>query len=111
MEALQDVVLSTRTPFVNETSLSMAEIWRGRIRFSGVSRVNSMENMLLGLPASGGLPAWSVTGQSHAGLWTPEDASTYGLSLTFRSGTPLGRGAIRSRLGKGLARLILDGCT
>jgi hypothetical protein len=79
--ALESSIDYVETPFAQETRLPVAALWGGRLKLGGFDKLSPMENMLLGPPASGRLPAWSVTTQAHPGLWVPLAEESYGLRL------------------------------
>ncbi len=74
------------TPFGAQTRVPVAALWGGRVQLSGFDDSHPMENILLGLPVSGGLPPWSVGTQSHPGIWAPEADESYGIRLTIGLG-------------------------
>jgi hypothetical protein len=77
-----DRISVNSTPFASETSLPLCAIFGGGVQVSGLYTVNSMENLLWGLPGAGSLPAWSATGgQSHISVLAPQQAETYGIAL------------------------------
>jgi hypothetical protein len=69
----------------------------GKLQVRGFLNVNSMENLLLGLPGGGSLPAWSDAGQSHFSFSMPQNAESYGVALAFHP-TTLGS-AVASKVG------------
>jgi hypothetical protein len=54
------------------------------MQFAGFYNLQTTENMLLGLPGAGSLPAWSVSMQSHPGVLVPRADRSYGLSLSIQ---------------------------
>jgi hypothetical protein len=54
---------------------------KGKIELSGYYGLRPMENMLMGLPGAGVLPAWSVTRQAHPAIVTPYTDVSYGLTM------------------------------
>lgn len=83
---LSGAVRISQTPFVQQISMPLARIWGGHVQVKGFASFDSMENLLWGLPASGNLPARSVTTQSHVGVWAPSQEQSFGLTLTLHRG-------------------------
>ncbi len=54
------------------------------MRLGGFYSFQPTENVLLGLPGAGSLPASSVSMQSHPGVLIPRADMSYGLSLWLR---------------------------
>jgi len=72
------------TPFVEHESLPVASISGGRIEFGGFYSYQATQNVLLGLPGGGSLPAWSVNQQAHPGAVVPLPDVSYGLRVALR---------------------------
>ena len=72
------------TPFVEHMSLPVASISGGRIEFGGFYSYQAMQNVLLGLPGGGSLPAWSVNQQAHPGVAVPLGDESFGLRVSLR---------------------------
>ncbi len=73
-----------QTPFVQQVRFPVATLWAGRLQFGGFESRSTGENLLWGLPGSGTLPAWSISGQAHPGLWGPQADQSVGLSLSLQ---------------------------
>ncbi len=72
------------TPFVEHVSLPVASISGGRIEFGGFYSYQATQNVLLGLPGGGSLPAWSVNQQAHPGVAVPLGDESFGLRVSLR---------------------------
>jgi hypothetical protein len=86
------------TAFAQEVALPLLASSRGKFEFQGFFRLRATENILMGLPGSGSLPAWGVSTQSHPGVWTPMADQSFGVSLKLH----LHRGDVVSRNAQGL---------
>jgi hypothetical protein len=62
-----------KTPFMTESSLPVAEFWRGRLHLDGFQSTQNMGNILLGRG-------------SHLGERVPRGVDLYGISLRLRLG-------------------------
>jgi len=71
------------TPFVEHMSLPVVSISGGRIEFGGFYSYQATQNVLLGLPGGGSLPAWSVNQQTHPGAVVPLADISYGLRVSL----------------------------
>ena len=80
-----DAVQYTETPFVQGYSLPLREFLRGHVELSGFSSVYSLENLMWGPPGAGNLPAWGVTAQSHVAVSAPQQATSFGMTLTLHA--------------------------
>lgn len=75
--------LTMETPFVSDVTFQVASLARGHVELGGFHRMSADENFYLGLPGSGGLPAWAVTLASHPALWSRAATESGGLTLAF----------------------------
>src|SRR5229473_6462098 len=82
--ALESAMSYVGTPFVEHVSLPVASISGGRIEFGGFYSYQATQNVLLGLPGGGSLPAWSVNQQTHPGAVVPLADVSYGLRVVLR---------------------------
>jgi hypothetical protein len=82
--ALESAMNYVGTPFVEHMSLPVASISGGRIEFGGFYSYQATQNVLLGLPGGGSLPAWSVNQQTHPGAVVPLADVSYGLRVVLR---------------------------
>lgn len=82
--SIESAVGYSETPFAEELRTPMAWFLGGRLQFGPFYSFRQTENVLLGLPGSGSLPAWSVGMQNHPGLLVPLADESYGLSLSLR---------------------------
>ncbi|HEX2713852.1 MAG TPA: hypothetical protein VHM88_16780 [Candidatus Acidoferrales bacterium] len=82
--SIDSAVGYVETPFAEELRTPVAWLLRGRLQFGPFYSFRQTENVLLGLPGSGTLPAWSVGIQNHPGLLVPLADKSYGLSLSLR---------------------------
>src|SRR5216683_125116 len=105
----ENVVEFSETAFGQQYRMTIGSLFGGRIRLGGFGNVTPMENILRGLPGSGSLLALSSTPMGHAGLNTPKDDNSYGLSLTLhRAGNA--QGAQSVTVVRCLGRLVGRGC-
>lgn len=88
------------TPFQQTIRVPMGSLSRGRICLGFYEAVTSQENILLGLPGAGNLPAQPVTLTSHPGSMAPKAEGEYGFSVTLHHAGGTGRG---------LGQVLLDG--
>jgi hypothetical protein len=79
--SMDGIVGRNDTDFAAERFFPMIAPRKGRFEISGYYGLRSMENMLMGLPGAGVLPAWSVTRQAHLAVSTPYTDVSYGLSV------------------------------
>jgi hypothetical protein len=82
--ALESAMSYVGTPFVQHMSLLVASISGGRFEFGGFYSYQATQNVLLGLPGGGSLPAWSVNQQAHPGAVVPLADVSYGLRVALR---------------------------
>ncbi len=82
--ALESAIGLTRTPFAERVNLPLASISGGQFELGGFYSYRATENVLLGLPGGGSLPAWSVSQQAHPGVTVPLADASYGLSVLLR---------------------------
>ena len=83
---LFDSVTVQDTPFTEHVSLPMLASLGGRLAVNGFYSLSPMENVLMGLPGSGSLPAWGVSGYSHLVVSAPQHNAALGLSFSMRLG-------------------------
>jgi len=106
---IENAVEFSETAFGQQYRMTIGSLFGGRIRLGGFGNVTPMENILRGLPGSGSLLALSSTPMGHAGLKTPRDDHSYGLSLTLhRAGNAEGPPSVN--LVRCLGRLVGRGC-
>lgn len=72
------------TLFLKQSSLPLAQIWGGRLRFDGFARTMNVQNVQLGPSAAGGLQDYRPWRQGVLGAPPSEDS--YGVSMTFHFG-------------------------
>ena len=106
---IENALEISETPFGQQYRVTIGSLFGGRILLGGFGNVTPMENILRGLPASGSLLALSSTPMGRAGLKTPKEDKSYGLSLTLHcagnaEGTP------SANLVRCLGRLVGRGC-
>jgi len=82
--SLESSVGYVETPFAEEAGLRLASLAGGRLLFGPFYNFSQTENILLGLPGGGSLPAGSVSMQNHAGVTVPLADESYGLNLSIR---------------------------
>jgi hypothetical protein len=82
--ALESAMSYVGTPFVEHMSLPVASISGGRIEFGGFYSYQATQNVLLGLPGGGSLPAWGVNQRAHPGAVVPLPDVSYGLRVALR---------------------------
>lgn len=80
---LESSVDTVDTPFAERVRMPVAVLGGGRMKLGGFYSYGQTENVLLGLPGSGALPAWSASRQNHPGVLVPFADESYGLSLTL----------------------------
>jgi hypothetical protein len=83
-EPLESMLDYVETPFVERAGVPVVSLWHGGVQLGGFYSLSPVENVLLGLPGSGSLPAWTATPHAHPGALVPRDDVSYGLSLTIR---------------------------
>ncbi len=81
--SLESSVGYVETPFGEEARLPLASLAGGRLQFGPFYNFSQTENVLMGLPGAGSLPAWSGM-QNHAGVTVPLADESYGLNLSIR---------------------------
>jgi hypothetical protein len=96
---------SSETPFAQNVRIPMAAVWSGRIQLAGFKSFRANENVAVGLPGSGSLPAWGVGAQAHPGAWVPSGDTSLGVSLSFRLGRDAELGS-RSGALRTLAKMV-----
>jgi hypothetical protein len=95
--AIENTVDISETPFGQQYRMPIGSLFGGRIRLGGFGAVTPMENILRGLPGSGSFLALSLSPMGNAGLKTPRENISYGLSLTLRrAGNAQGTLGVRS---------------
>ena len=72
------------TLFFTRTSLSLLQLWSGRLRLDGVIGTLNMQNVQLGPSASGGLWDFRPPRQSYPG--GPRSLDLYGVSVSYHFG-------------------------
>jgi hypothetical protein len=82
--SLESSVGFVETPFAEDVRLPLTSLAGGRLRFGPFYNFSQTENILLGLPGAGSLPAWSVSLRNHPGVTVPLADESYGLSLSIR---------------------------
>ena len=82
----RDAIAIHRTPFGESVRVPMLSGAGGRFAVDGYYATSPMENVLMGLPGSGSLPARGIGAHSHLVERAPQSNLTYGLSLTMRLG-------------------------
>jgi hypothetical protein len=80
LPAIQQV----KTLFFTRSSLSLLQLWSGRLRVDGFTGSLNMLNVQLGPSAAGGLHDFRPPRQGYPG--GPRSAELYGLSLSFHFG-------------------------
>jgi hypothetical protein len=73
----------TETPFVQHVLVPMVSFGGGRVQFGGYLRTESSENIKMGLPGCGSLPAWTVGMQSHEAVIVPRADASAGFNISF----------------------------
>ncbi len=73
----------TETPFVQHVLVPVASFGGGRVQVGGYLRMESSENIQMGLPGCGSLPAWSVGMQSHEAVIVPRADASAGFNVSF----------------------------
>jgi len=81
---LESMAGFAETPFVQQARVPVASLSGGRVQLAGFYRTRVMENVLMGLPGAGSLPAWGISLQSHSGIRVPRAEHSYGFSLSLR---------------------------
>jgi hypothetical protein len=81
--SMDGIVGRNDTDFAAERFFPMIAPAKGKIELSGYYGLRSMENVLMGLPGGGVLPAWSVTRQAHLAVSTPYADVSYGVTMRF----------------------------
>jgi hypothetical protein len=76
---------SNETPFVSDVTFPVATMLRGHIQMQGFHRMSAVENIYLGLPGGGTLPAWNVTLASHPALWSRAAVESGGFLIAFHT--------------------------
>jgi hypothetical protein len=73
-----------KTLFLTQSSLPLAQLWGGHLRFDGFASTLHMQNVLLGPSAAGGLQDFRPARQSYPG--GPRSFDLYGISMSFYFG-------------------------
>jgi len=81
---LESAMAFVGTPFARQVSLPVSSISGGRLELSGFYSYQATQNVLLGLPGGGSLPAWSVNQQAHPGVAVPLGDESFGLRVSLR---------------------------
>ena len=81
---LESAMAFVGTPFAREVSLPVSSISGGRLELGGFYSYKATQNVLLGLPGGGSLPAWSVNQQAHPGVAVPLGDESFGLRVSLR---------------------------
>ena len=81
---MESAVGYVETPFAEELRAPVASLLGGRLQFGPFYSLRQTENVLLGLPGAGSLPAWSVGMQNHPAQLVPVADESYGLSVSLR---------------------------
>jgi hypothetical protein len=88
LEAHSSSVMSmyeyTETPFVQHVLVPVVSFAGGRLQVGGYLRMESSENIQMGLPGCGSLPAWSVGLQNHEAVIVPRADASAGFNISFR---------------------------
>jgi hypothetical protein len=92
--AYKDDLEVVHTPFVTESRVSVAQLWRGRVQLVGFESELNIENLLLG-----------ASGTGHPGVKAPREVVLYGISLRFRLGRDAQTGS-RGGIWQCLARAV-----
>jgi hypothetical protein len=74
----------TETPFVQHVLVPVISLGGGRVEVGGYLRMSSTENIQMGLPGCGTLPAWSVATQNHPAVIVPRADASAGFNISFR---------------------------
>ncbi len=82
--SLQSAADLVETPFAEHVGVPVATLAQGRIRLAGFYSLQTAENVLLGWPGAGSLPAGSASLQSHPGVLVPRAEESYGLRLSIQ---------------------------
>ncbi len=82
--SLESALGYVETPFAEQTRLRLGSLSGGRMQLGAFYSFSQTENLLLGPPGSGSLPAWSVSTQNHPGVTVPLADESYGLSVSIR---------------------------
>ena len=82
--ALESAMAFVGTSFARQVSLPVSSISGGRLELSGFYSYQATQNVLLGLPGGGSLPAWSVNQQAHPGVAVPLGDESFGLRVSLR---------------------------
>jgi hypothetical protein len=106
---IENAVEISETPFGQQYRMTIGSLFGGRVLLGGFGNVTPMENILRGLPGSGSLIALSSTPMGRAGLKTPKDDRSYGLTLTLHRARNA-EGALGANLVRCLGRLVGRGC-
>ncbi len=77
-------IREVKTLFVTQTSLTLVQLWGGRLRLDGFTSTLQMQNLQLGPSAAGGLQDFRPPRQSYPG--GPRSIDLYGVSLRFHFG-------------------------
>ena len=81
---LESAMAFVGTPFTRQVSLPVSSISGGRLELGGFYSYKATQNVLLGLPGGGSLPAWSVNQQTHPGVAVPLGDESFGLRVSLR---------------------------
>jgi len=74
----------TMTPFMQDVHVPVLSVAGGRLEFGAYYRLLSAENIQMGLPGGGTLPAWSISTQSHLLVIAPRMDEGAGFSVLLR---------------------------
>ena len=83
-EGIMSMYEFTETPFVQHVLVPVISLGGGRVEVGGYLRMSSTENIQMGLPGCGTLPAWSVATQNHAAVIVPRADASAGFNISFR---------------------------
>ncbi len=81
---LESAMGFVETPFDRQVNLPVSSISGGRLELGGFYSYQATQNVLLGLPGGGSLPAWSVNQQAHPGVAVPLGNESFGLRVSLR---------------------------
>ncbi len=81
---LESAMAFVGTPFARQVSLPVGSISGGRLELGGFYSYQATQNVLLGLPGGGSLPAWGVNQQAHPGVAVPLGDESFGLRVSLR---------------------------
>jgi len=72
------------TLFLAQSSLPLAQLWGGRVRFDGFASTLNIQNVEMGPSAAGGIEDFRPLRQNYLGA--PSSVDSYGIGLTFHFG-------------------------